>query len=125
MSHPNKTKGDVYERALRDHLAAAGFHVERTRAGYARDHGDLHIGPRPGQGPAVVVQAKNVARTDLAGWLAQLAQQTADAGAEHGVLIVKRRMTGPGRSYAVMELDAMLALLRAAGYAAPDLEETA
>lgn len=127
----NKVKGDAFERALRDYLLAAGFPVERTRAGYARDHGDLHISPRLGRGPAVIVQAKNHARMCLPEWLTQLAEQTADAGADHGVLVVKRRGVGdPGRSYAVLELADLLDLLRAAGIATaptelPDTERTA
>ncbi len=116
MTNPSKVKGDVWERAVRDHLAAAGFDVERTRAGYTRDHGDLHVGPRVGRGPALIVQAKNHSRIDLAGWLTQLGAQTADARADHGVLVVKRRQCGAGRAYAVMELDALLGLLRAAGF---------
>lgn len=115
MTSANKVKGDVFERALRDHLAAAGFDVERTRAGYARDHGDLHI--RPGHRAGVIVQAKNHARLALSEWLTGLRTQLVDSGADHGVLVVKRRGIGdPGKSYAVMELDDLLALLRAAGY---------
>lgn len=115
MAHPNKRRGDAFEATVRDHARDHGFPwAERTRAGYARDHGDLHLDP-PSLG--VIVQCKNHGRIELAGWLAQLAEQTADAGAEHGVLVVKRRgVADPGRSYAVMELDALLRLLRAAGY---------
>lgn len=117
MAHPNKRRGDAYEAAVRDHLQANGFPwTERTRAGYARDHGDLHLTP----GPGAVAQCKNHARIDLPGWLAQLDQQVADSGADHGFLVVKRRGVGdPGKSYAVMELDALLRLLRAAGFGEP------
>ncbi|GEL17663.1 restriction endonuclease [Pseudonocardia asaccharolytica] len=114
MVSPQKRRGDDFERAVQDHLRSNGFPwCGRTRAGYARDHGDLHLVP----GPAVIVQCKNVARLALPEWLSQLAEQVAEAGADHGVLVVKRRgVADPGRSYAVMELDAMARLLRAAGY---------
>jgi hypothetical protein len=117
MTSTQKAKGDAWERAVRDHCQANGFPwTERTRAGYARDHGDLHLVP----GPAVIGQAKNYARINLPEWLAQLAEQITDSGAEHGFLAVKRRgVADPGRSYAVLELDALLRLLRVAGYGEP------
>lgn len=113
MANPNKAKGDRWESAVRDYLRANGFpNAERTRAGYAKDHGDVHL-----DGPTVIAQAKDHARHALPEWLTQLAEQTADAGAAHGFLAVKRRGVGdPGKSYAVMELAALVRLLRAAGY---------
>ncbi len=117
MPNPKKTKGDAWERAVRDHARTHGFPwTERTRAGYARDHGDLHLVP----GPAVIAQAKNHARLCLSEWLEQLAHQVTDCGAEHGFLLVKRRGIGdPGQGYAVQTYDAHLRLLRAAGYGEP------
>lgn len=117
MSNPQKNKGDVFELALRAHIAECGFVVSRTRAGYERDHGDLHI-LGDGHGPTVIVQAKNQRAHALGEWLTHTALQREHAGAKHGVLVVKRRGVGnPGRQYAVMELDDLLALLREAGYA--------
>jgi hypothetical protein len=117
VSNPQKNKGDVFERVIRDHLADGGFAVSRTRAGYERDHGDLHI-LGDGHGPTVIVQAKNHRAHALGEWLTHTALQREHAGAKHGVLVVKRRGVGsPGRQYAVMELDDLLALLREAGYA--------
>lgn len=119
MSNPNKRRGDAFELAVQDHLQANGFPwTEKTRAGYARDHGDLHLVP----GPAVIAQAKNFTRIRLPEWLAELAEQVEHADADHGFLVVKRRgVADPGRSYAVLELDSLIALLRAAGYGtAPD-----
>lgn len=116
MSHPSKAKGDAFERAVRDHLIAAGFDAQRTRAGYARDHGDVHVATGPA-GPAVVLQAKAVREWRTAEWLAELNAQQAEAGAEHGAVVVKRRgVADPGQSYAVLTLDALLALLAQAGY---------
>lgn len=120
MSNPSKVKGDAFERAVQDYLQANGFPwTEKTRAGYARDHGDLHLVPTR----AVIAQCKNHSRITLPEWLSQLDEQVADAGAAHGFLAVKRRGVGdPGRSYAVLELSALARLLREAGYGSP-LEE--
>jgi hypothetical protein len=114
VSNPNKVKGDAFERAVQDYLQANGFPwTEKTRAGYERDHGDLHLVP----GRAVIAQAKNVRAWRLAEWIDQLAEQVTDAGADHGLLVVKRpKISDPGRSYTVMELSAAARLLRQAGY---------
>jgi hypothetical protein len=125
MTDPKKAKGDKFERDLRDHFLARGWDADRTRAGYARDHGDIHLAVTP-TGPRVIVQAKNHRRITLPEWLRQMAEQKHDAGAEHAVLVVKRSGIGdPGKSYAVMELDDLLALLRQAGYGSPTVEEAA
>lgn len=118
MPNPNKNKGDRFELAVQDHMQANGFPwCEKTRAGYARDHGDLHLDPIS---RAVIAQAKNHNRMAFPEWLDQLAQQIDDAGAQHGFLVVKRRgVADPGRALAVMDLDALLRLVRAAGYGTP------
>jgi hypothetical protein len=121
VTNPNKIKGDKFELALREHCRAAGFDADRTRAGYARDHGDIHLAAGV-SGPRVIVQAKNHREMRLFEWLREVAEQRDAAGAEHGFVVVKRPRVGdPGRQYAVLELDWLLALLREAGYgASPD-----
>jgi hypothetical protein len=118
MPNPNKIRGDSFERSIRDFARRAGFPwAERTRAGYERDHGDVHLDPVT---RALIVQAKNVARPAWSEWLAGLAAQVGHAGATFGVLVVKRRgIAEPGRQLAVMELDDWLRLARAAGYGTP------
>jgi hypothetical protein len=112
MVNPQKVKGDRWEREVRDYASEHGFPgTEKTRAGYERDRGDLHLAP------GLIAQAKNHARINLPEWLAQLAEQVDNAAAEHGFLVVKRRgVADPGRGYAVQELSAHLRLCRAAGY---------
>jgi hypothetical protein len=121
VTSSQKRKGDSFECAIRDHLDASGFDVERTRAGYERDYGDLHIMEPDEVEPrraSVIIQAKNHRAHALGEWLTATALQREHAGARHGVLVVKRRGVGaPGRQYAVLELDDLLALLREAGYA--------
>ncbi|AUS30095.1 hypothetical protein C1M55_31600 (plasmid) [Rhodococcus qingshengii] len=112
MTNPNKTKGDRAERAVRDFLRANGFpHTERTRAGYTRDAGDLH--PAPG----LTIQVKDRAAYAWPEWLRQLDAQKDEARADHALLVLKRRGLGdPGQWLAVMPLEQMSQLLRAAGY---------
>jgi hypothetical protein len=123
MTSSQKRKGDLWETAVREYLQAHGFPwTERTRAGYERDWGDLHLVPTR----AVIAQAKNHQRIDLPGWLDELAHQVTEAGAAHGFLVVKRRGVGDvGRSYAVTELAAQARLYREAGYGSQLEEESA
>lgn len=117
MPNPNKIKGDMFERAVQAYLQKNGFPwCEKTRAGYERDTGDLHLVP----GPAVIAQVKNRAKWEVPAWLAGLQNQVRNAGARHGMLVVKKpRVSDPGQSYVVMELAAVVELLREAGYGAP------
>lgn len=124
MTSSQKRKGDLYERAVQDYLQAHGFPwTEKTRAGYERDWGDLHLVPTR----AVIAQVKNHQRLALAEWVDELAHQVTEAGAAHGFLVVKRRGVGDvGRSYAVTELAAQARLYREAGYGTElDVEVTA
>lgn len=112
MAHPNKSKGDRAERAVRDFLRSNGFpRCERTRAGYTRDAGDLH----PCQG--LTVQVKDRAAYAWPEWFRQLREQRAEAKADHAVLVLKRRGLGDvGEWLAVMPLSEMTRLIKAAGY---------
>lgn len=118
LSNPNKVKGDTFERAVQAYLRVSGFPwCEKTRAGYERDTGDLHLVP----GPAVIAQVKNRAKWDVPSWLAQVHVQVANARASHGLLIVKRPRVGdPAKSYVVMELADVVRLLQEAGYGSPE-----
>lgn len=99
MTHPNKVKGDAFERAVRDYLRSRGVTVERIPAGATDDLGDLWIPP-----PAPVVQVKNHQRLDLAGWVDEVTEQTERAGRGYGVVVAKRRGRAVGDAYLVTSL---------------------
>ena len=115
MTNANKAKGDRAERAARDFYRANGFPgTERTRAGYARDHGDLHLAP------GAIAQVKDCRTLRWQEWLSGLAEQKADARADAAWLVVKRPGQGdPGEWLAVMTVAEHARLLRAAGWGTP------
>ena len=119
MTNTNKRKGDWAEAVVQKTLQRLGFPwTEKTRAGYARDHGDLHLVP----GRLVVAQVKNVRTPIWSEWLTQLAEQVSNAGAQVGFLVWKRPGVGEARAsewLAVMTLEDMTVLLRRAGYGTP------
>ncbi|MFE7744407.1 hypothetical protein [Nocardia sp. NPDC057455] len=121
MTSKQKRRGDDHERAQRDYYRAEGFpHAERTKAGYERDGGDVHLDPVIGIAPGVISQCKNVQSPRWSEWISELREQTANARAEVGFLAVKRRGVGAaGEQLAVMPIREYLVLLRRAGYGEP------
>ena len=121
MTNRMKAKGDRYERSMREWFRANGFpRAERTKAGYERDAGDLHLDPAGGLRPSVIVQCKDVRTPVWSEWLDGLSEQINEAGAEVGFLAVKRARPGKAPlNLAVMPVEAMAALLKRAGYGEP------
>ncbi len=106
-----KTKGREAETAVVEWLRANGRpHAERRRLQGSADQGDI------AGLPYVVVEVKNEKSISLPGYLAELEAEIANANADTGVVIVKRRgSTNVGDWYAVMPADRWLALLTEAG----------
>ena len=112
MTNPNKTKGSSAERAVVEHLRATGWpHAERRLAGSSKDRGDV------AGVPGVVIEVKNCARQDLAGWLAEAETERANDRADYGVVWHKRRGRGNAADWFVtMDGATFTRLLAAAGY---------
>jgi hypothetical protein len=107
MTNRNKTKGSAWERAIVDALRAAGWpHAERRLAGAALDRGDIAgiVG--------IVIEAKNTARLDLAGWIDEAETERANDNAWLGVVWHKRRgRAAAADGYVTMTGAAFLELL--------------
>ncbi|MEV0015394.1 hypothetical protein [Streptomyces tendae] len=89
MTSKNKAKGSAWERAIVEHLRAAGWpFAERRLAGSRKDRGDIAgvVG--------VVIEAKNTASRNLAGWVDETETERQNDGAWLGVVWHKR--TGKG-----------------------------
>jgi hypothetical protein len=112
VTSANARKGRRAEIAVAEFLATAGFpYAEPTRrSGWADDRGDI-------DGiPGVVIEVKDHAKHDLSGWLKELANEIANAKADTGVLVVKRRGIGDaGQWYAITPLYEWAALVKEAG----------
>jgi hypothetical protein len=111
MGAMSRRKGAGAERAVIAWLRARGRpHVERRIPGMCDDTGDVT------GWPSVVVEVKNHATHDLAGWVDQLEAEIVEADADTGVVIVKRRgVIDPGRWYALLPAARWEALMREAG----------
>lgn len=116
MSNPAKQKGSAYERLIVAFLREHGFRVDRTRAGWSDDRGDVHGISGP-DGRPFVVECKNHRTTALAGWISELRIECANAGAEVGAVVHKRVGSTSGEDqYATLPLGMLVQLLQEAGY---------
>lgn len=103
--------GSAFERLVADYLAAHVSDVvdRRVKTG-AKDKGD--IGGLRAHGQRVVVECKNVSRTDLGGWVKEADIERGNDDALAGVVIHKRRATtDPGDQYVTLTLRDLVALL--------------
>lgn len=115
MVNPSKQRGTAAETACVRWLRENGFPwADRQPLRGNRDAGDLTIAP----GLIAEVKSHKSAATGQPGhkqletWLEQTDIETLNAGAEHGVLIVKRAgTTNVGMWWAHMRLGAFLKLL--------------
>lgn len=85
MTNRNKAKGSAWERAIVEHLKAAGWpFAERRLAGAAKDRGDIAgvVG--------VVIEAKNTATRKLAEWVDETEVERVNDNAWLGVVWHKR-----------------------------------
>lgn len=123
--NPQKRKGDAFESAQRDHAKGAGVPTERTKAGYARDAGDVHFYASPSRPPLAIGQCKATPKSiDLPAFLRDAEEQRIEARARFGVAVVKRRgVTDPGQQFVAMTYNTWLDVLRAIAAGHPELEE--
>lgn len=111
-----RRKGANAERAVAAWLQDNGFpHAERRLSGAENDRGDIAE-----LGGGLVIEVKNQASLDLAGWVRQLENELINARADVGAVIAKRRShTNVDDWYAILPARVLVRLLRDAGYGDP------
>lgn len=111
MPNPAKQKGSAYERLIVDYLRSNGFRVDRTRAGWSDDRGDIH------GIDGFTWECKNHRAINLAGWITELVTECRNAGTQLGAVVHKKRgVTDAGEQYATLPLRMLVQLLKEAGY---------
>lgn len=107
-----RAAGTAFETLIARHLAQRlqDDRVERRARNGAKDRGDI-AGVRV-HGQRLVLECKNTARVDLAGWVGQAETERGNDDALAGVVIHKRRgVTDPGRQYVTMTVAELLAII--------------
>lgn len=116
MASTAKIKGSAYERLIVTFLRTWGFLVDRTRAGWVDDRGDVHGITHPVLG-AFTVECKNHKTMALSGWMAELDREIAANGGGLGAVVHKRKgTTDPAKQYATLPFGMLVQLLKEAGY---------
>lgn len=111
MTNPQKNKGSAYERLIVEYLRSEGFTVERTRAGWSDDRGDIH------GIEGFTFECKNHKALALSGWIGELLTECGNAGNDLGAVVHKKRgVAAAADQYATLPLGMLVRLLREAGY---------
>lgn len=114
-----KQKGTAAESALVKFLAGQGFpYAERRALTGANDQGDI-TGI-----PGLCMEVKNHSTYKFPAWLKETEIERKNAKADFGILVVKPHGIGMttdkvGQWWALMPMQAMMDLLREAGYGDP------
>lgn len=109
-----KAAGTRFETSIATHLAAEldDDRIERRAKTGAKDRGDIG-GIRLPNGGRVVAECKNVARTNLAGWITEAETERGNDDAAVGLVIHKRTGTqNPDEQYVTMTVANLITLLR-------------
>lgn len=90
-------RGQTFERLVANYLAAAleDDRIDIRPKNGTNDRGDIG-GIRTVGGASVVIEAKNHARLNLAGWMAEAEAERGNADASAGVVVHKRVGKGQG-----------------------------
>ena len=106
-----KKAGSSFERSTADYLAAVvDDRIDRRVKTGAKDRGD--IGGVRIHGKRVVLECKNTAKTNLAGWAAETETERGNDDALAGVIIHKRHgKADPAEQWVTMTLADFAALL--------------
>lgn len=111
MANPAKAKGSLWERAVAAYLVERGFPGVERRYGAGRryDTGDL-------TGIQAVIECKSLKTITLAKIMDEVALEKANAKMDLGIAVIKRRQRPAAHAYAVLTLEDLASLLKAADY---------
>lgn len=106
MANPSKRKGTEWESTVVTYLRDHGFPFAERRA----LSGNLDKGDITGV-PGVMLECKDVASITLSTFMQEVQVQKANAGAQVGAAIIKRRRKGVAEAYVVMPLHQFVELI--------------
>lgn len=113
MSSANKRRGSAWELDVLRYVRSLGLKAERLHLAGRDDEGDVAV---EDVGIVYVLECKNAAKIDLAGWCGEATREAANYAKARGlkaedvlgVVVIKRRNHGVERAYVVSELGQFL-----------------
>jgi hypothetical protein len=102
----SKQKGTKFETEVVNHLHAKGLDLTHRQV----LTGNIDIGDIGGI-PGWVIECKNVNSASWAAWMDETEVERRNAGAEFGLLVVRRRMAAIEKAYAVLPLSQAIRLI--------------
>ena len=116
QSRANKRKGADFETGLVGFLRGLGYEVARLARRGSKDEGDVAVDLGD---YVILIEAKNVKTMALSEWIQESQVEARNYAEARGMdesrviplVVVKRRMKGVDKSYAVAELDTLLRLI--------------
>jgi hypothetical protein len=108
-----KKAGATFEREVADFLAAMlnDDRIDRRVKTGRNDRGDIG-GVRTVRGARVTIEAKNVVRIDLAGWMTEAEVEAGNDDSQYPVVVFKRHGKGdPADQWVLMTLDTFARLV--------------
>ena len=109
-----KKAGSSFERQTADYLKLVldDETIDRRVKTGAKDRGDI-AGVKTIRGARLVIECKNVARTDLPAWIREATLEAANDDAAYGVIVHKRHgVADPARQFVTMDLETFALLLQ-------------
>jgi Holliday junction resolvase len=107
VSNPSKQRGTAFETAVVAWLREHGFpYAERRALSGNQDRGDI------AGVPGVMLECKAEKAIHLSDYMNEVRVQKANAGAQVGVAVIKRRSHGVERAYVVLELADFVELIK-------------
>lgn len=115
-SRANKRKGADFERVVVDWLRSVGYNASRLARRGNKDEGDVAVDLGD---YVILIEAKNAKTMALSQWIQESQVEASNYAEARGMdqsrviplVVVKRRMNGVDKSYAVTELSTVLRLL--------------
>lgn len=111
MVNPSKNKGTSWEKALQDYLRhELKYDVDRLHLTGAEDEGDLVVRE---EGSLCIIEAKDVARRDLEGWMGEAFKERTNYAAHRGLsatnmlplVVMKRRNKSVKEAFVMTTLE--------------------
>lgn len=105
MTNKSKAKGTKFESEICGYLNARGVPCERRALTGTQDQGDI------AGIPGWVIEAKNQNSSNWAEWMDETEKERRNAGADFGLLVVRRRLKIIEKAYAVLPLEQAVSII--------------